>query len=620
MSLPGGLLNGDQIIINFGPGYMYYDSNYTVHNEWAFVFSEVDAMYFNVVKINWAGPSGSCSAGSHSCGELSPANPGDQIYYGDFVEFFTYQNSGPNKYNGYLATSCEYDKNSNDHHTLVLSQFGSDKGNRGNYTVMNINGCPIATNNASNGNFILCQSNDTRSCGVWNLVSSTGVGYMSDSHKPNYGPADEANNPNPNVAKTPVLYGDIIYVQCVFDQNCDVGNPFNIDSSSNVYLYCNTKDQSSNITNTKYYYGYGNCDSMNTGSKYPDKNQHYGYALNFIRSCGYSDVCAGSCTPMTIPVGTQVKSGDEICIYSTYTGLAATVMDQYSVGFTDYNDYVPGQWEITYVIKKLDPTTNSFYSNDDLNAGIYLGDPIAMFGKISTGDPGLVYTGNQGNRLIIKTDSTQYDSSNGCGNDGFFFSTWVFVDVYNNNECIGNCSNGQLPDVSNPSPVLFGRSYFLQNFGKTACFSLSIAFTGITNIMNNVFWQSAGDELTDLNTPNLNISTVYGNCPATNDISWRFYLTTATGGYSCTNLQECPINDCKNCPGSDCSQGDGCCGCTTGWSFGKGITDIWDFSLNVLEWIGIAILVIIIIAIAIFIIGSLISNMSKNKDKDKNKK
>ena len=431
MSNTGYLMNGDQVMIKFGPGYMFYDPNYQIKGEGSYPFSQNDALFFNIIKMNWSGPGSDCGSG-HNCGTLSPANAGDQIYYGDLIELYTYTNTaGKTSFVGYLATSCQGSA-ANDHQHLIMSSYGSNGTQAGNYTAMSINNCPLATNNKSDGNFTMCGSNDVRSCGIWGLVSFTGVGYMSDSHKQNFGPANQANNPNPNVTKTPVMYQDIIYLQSIFDQNCDTGNIFNIGNSADVYLYCNTDDQGVNSKLTAIstnYYGYAICDTMGIGVDFPGQSEHHGYALNFVRVCTYDKVCGGSCAGYKIPAKSQIKSGDEICIYSTYNGLQVSNINNYDVGFNPTNEYYPGDVKVTFVIKKLMMNSSQFYSNSDPEAVIGLGEPFCIFGRDKKGDVGLVYTDDFGNGVILKTDSTQWNKDNGCGNDGFFYSTWVFVSI-----------------------------------------------------------------------------------------------------------------------------------------------------------------------------------------------
>lgn len=616
--MSGNVLNGDQLCIRFGSSYMFYNKNYNVNGEWAFVFSETDALYFSIIKMQWTNPGKSACSSGHDCGSVSEVAAGTPIYYGDLVSFYNYNNTSSTAYSGYLSTSCSGNV-ANDHKTPILSSYGPGKSNTpGKYSLMNVQNCAPATNNASNGQFTMCESDDIRSCGIWCIVSFDGIGYMSDSHLQNFGPASEADNPNSSVVKTPVRYSDTFYLQCIFDQNCDVGNLFNIDNSSDVYLYCESLDQGS-ITSAGYL-GYAMCDSMNHGSDFPDVKQHYGYALNFLQSCSYTEVCSSTCNSVALPVGSPIKSGDEICIYSACTNLPAAVGGSYTLTFDDQNQYTPGQRQITFCVKKLNMQASSFYTNDDPDAAIKIGDPFAMFGRDTNGDVGLVYTADLvegANNIIIKTDSTQWNTDNGCGNDGFFFSTWVFVQV--NSDCLGNCSDGNIANTTNNPTCVFGRSYYIESFGKTACFHLPLNPLSMKNIINNTFWTTGG-QLLQTNTPNLNCSRVNFSCPNINDTTWRFYITNSSGRISCSNPSECQVNNCVNCL-KDCSQANGCCGCTTGYSFGSGLTKLFGWSVDVLKWIGIVILAIILIIVIILILVGIISAISKSKsNKDKNKK
>lgn len=173
----------------------------------------------------------------------------------------------------------------------------------------------------------------------------------------------------------------------------------------------------------------------------------------------------------------------------------------------------------------------------------------------------------------------------------------------------GNCSDGNLPNVNPPIPCYFGTSYFIQSYGKTKCLGV------LNDIINNIFWSTSSGSSYELNA-----SVIFGSCPKSDDVSWRFYLTNATGTYECDNIEECPINNCHNCLGDGCDQGAGCCGCTTGWSFGKYISDVFGWGLDLLETIGLIILIFIVVVIVIVVVIGIISGISKNKATSKDKK
>lgn len=571
------LLSGDSIYMRYTVNPLYYNSS----NGWRFV-AQNEITYMNVIKMSWASTNDSCN--ESNCGAINQVEIGTPIFYGDMVSFFI---PSENKFLAVTDTSTTGSK-----YTI-----GILNGQTG--TVISANDCPAASNGNIQKNFTFCafySNNQDLSRGCFIFVNKDGVGYLPPNNGQNWGPADYSN---PYATKTPVYYNENLFIQSPFEQKCK--------QSQNGYLVAWTSDNGD---------GYIPAYCGTISNKFPNTGDDPGYVLTLGKSCDYTDVCNSTCTN-SVPKGDPLVSGMYISIYSAYVGYIVYNNGDDTFAFDDTGTYKPGDTATKFVVKKLNNDMTGFVKSTDADAVIYPGEPVVFFGTTATEQGlGMVYTADTGsNNVVVKYSSQVYVSDNGCGNDGAFYATWVFVETDQSGSLgtgaivTGSLQNNGSYGTVGDSPILLGSIYMVENFGKSQCFS--------SNGGNKVFWKADGD-LLQTNTPNFNASSlkdVSDLYPTTPD--WFFYVVNPSGGITCSG-GSCPTNDCVNCPDS-CDTSKGCCGCNTGWSFGKYLAEGLDWILDALKWIGIIILVIILIIVIIIVI-SLVAKSAKGSGDKKKKK
>ena len=263
---------------------------------------------------------------------------------------------------------------------------------------------------------------------------------------------------------SPIYYNKDFYIQNIGQQSCSTNN-------QNVFLYADSQDA-----------GLGNISLDATAITASDCPQD---ELNryYWRAISVNNV-------MQINLASLV-SGYYFTILNAANGLIVFQQDMGNndgstgiYGFDGDSDQVgPGDEYSTFLVKKVNLSTGTFYTSNDPDGVIYPGDLLCFFGKGPGGQDGLVYTADEPvnsiiagatsqNNIVNKNDVTVYNGSNGCGKDGSFFALWVFVEI----DGSGNVSQGG-PSLSRP--VQYGRQYYIQNYGQYNCFSVKQDLLGM---------------------------------------------------------------------------------------------------------------------------------------------
>ncbi len=534
------VLNNDVVYMDYS-NYRFSNQNGTGNNLFVEINSDpLTFQNFIISKLSWdyttSSPAKQCNTDvtNTNCGAMRPLDPGTPIYYGDFITLFS-QNGQ------YLV----YTGNSNNAVTMSSNVYGLLSKN-----CTYIDNLPqgSVTLQISDPQSDVCSSQGYM-LATWCVVGPNGEGY--------YGGSDHYQN----ITNIPLTYGAPFFLLNFSNQTCYTNN-------TNTYLWCNVNNSNTNGT----YIGIAVSNSIS--NQWPNSGDKPGATMTFSQYCPnglncsqvYCNPDVNVCSPLTTcqaPSDTRstIKSGQYICIYACQSALPVAISgsSDHTLGFSDDNSLEPGNPLMTFLIKKINLSNGSFYSNSDPSAQINIGEPFVIFGKTSSGVQGLLYPSGDisypggYNNILVKDGLQVYDANIDCGGGGSAYASWCFVGI----DGTGNVSNGNW-DAATTTPVKYGDSVIIQNFGKSACTTLSI--NGIVDIadfvQSNNFWKQDGN-FVQYNTPNLNITNTSDMYPA-NDTQHLFFTKTYTGGYIYDS--DMKIEDCTNCT-SDCDVSKGCCGC-----------------------------------------------------------
>lgn len=561
--------SGDKIYIKYSTNYLYYAPDGLTGK--VFYFSQTKRSEFTIIKVIWDRPSGynddDDNCDDDSCYTIRKADAGSPIFYGDMIWFY-----------------IDYDENLGYIQSPQSSGFQVSAYIAGNPKILlPMNNCNYITPSDASSEFVLCEDEE-RSKGLWIPVSTSGTGYLPD-------------NSGLNVSYLNLTYGKL-FIQNVSAQVCE----FN---SRNQYLCAGEYDLDSD---------YPYILSVDTiSNNFPDKGDHPGFDLTIEKMCDATSSCLGLCNyKPTNP--SAIISGSYVCFYSTNTNLPVDIESSDQLGFNDTNIFNPGDTKVTFLIKKIDTVNNKFYKSDDENSTICSGELfVLMAKKYDNSNMGFIYTAKASsgalNNIYVYDSNQIYNDDNGCGNDGNYFASWIFVETEQSGILGAGSINTDRSLSPTTRPVYFGKSYMIQNYGQAKCTSVNTR----TGISDTVFWKQDGD-IFDFNTPNLNASSIYAQFPTTSD--FYFYMLNINGTTTCKDTTECPVNDCSNCP-DECDTEAGCCGCNVGWSFGMWVGKFFELLGTILGWV-IIIIVILIIFFIIFLLIKVISSASRsNKKADK---
>lgn len=572
------ILSGNAVFIMSGNQFASYNpGKINVNNggdlNYDYNFTEQPKQMFDITAVSILSLGKNAPAISNGNTTYGYKAPGNNLYYGDFVVLSNYANPSYNVPLGWMY--ADYQNTGKDPFVGCETKKPPP-----------INTCVQSAGVSSQT--VNCTANPMY--GMWVLVDATdGFGYFCDDHIQNFGPAPQNVNTNAQIpcctsnpdntcpiwngTKRLVMEGDAIWFQNVGNQLCSAGN-------QNVYL---SKDSDNALT------------WISIANPYPNADDTLTTGFLLLNECTASNgICALPCEIPTSVDLAPIKSGYYISIFNEVNSYKV-IYDSGNYGFDDnIGTNLRGSKTSTFLIKKLIPGSSlngqdQFYESDDPDSTINAGDLFVLYGQNTNKQVGLVGTDSEVNNIDLNVNMQVVDGDNGCGISGSFFSQWAFVETD---------GTGNLSENVTGAPVVFGKSYFIQNLGMNKCFSINqLATLGATE---SCFWQTSQGATT--NTPNLNYDFLTDDYPGKNGEltdDYQFYMLTGQGAtFIKCPPGGCPVNDCLNCIGGDTSNANGSCGCAIPWSLGSKLGNLFTDILIIFAVIfGIIIAIVIIVVI-----------------------